>query len=365
MALLILFFLVSIIFSFLCSIWEAVLLSVPPSQVEIRYNEGTQAGKLLKKYKSEVDRPLAAILTLNTIAHTVGAIGVGAQATKIWGESLMSSLIIPVVMTLGILILSEIIPKTLGANYWPRLISFTVQSLKVVIFLLFPLVWLSELITKFLKKDKKKSVLSRDEFSAMAEIGAKEGIFKKGEGRIIQNLLRFNTILAKNIMTPRTVVKAASQDQTIMDFYNENKKLRFSRIPIYSETKDQINGFILKDELLSNIINENGDKLLGDIRRDIQIVNEQMPIPDLFNRLMEGREHIALVVDEFGGMAGIVSMEDVIETLLGMEIMDELDNIEDMQRLARANWEKRAKDLGILEPETEEEGNEDSVKKEE
>jgi CBS domain containing-hemolysin-like protein len=348
MGLLILFFSISIIFSFLCSIWEAALLSITPAEVEIRSQKGTKLGKRLKKFKANIDRPLAAILTLNTVAHTVGAIGVGHQAGVLFGSSILTTFIIPVIMTLAILILSEIIPKTLGANYWKELIPFTVKSLNVIIFLLYPLVWISQLITKWLKNDKNKSVLSRADFSAMTEIGDKEGIFKHGESRIIKNLLSFNTILAKDIMTPRTVAKVAREDQTIKDFFEENKNLRFSRIPVYSETKDDINGFFLKDDLLTNIINGNGEGKLKDITREIHIVNEQLPVPNLFNHLMENREHIALVVDEFGGMAGIVTMEDVIETLLGMEIMDEFDNIEDMQKLARKNWEKRAKELGLI-----------------
>ena len=359
MGLLIFFFLLSILFSFLCSVWEAVLLSITPSFVEVQYKEGTTTGKLLKSFKQDIDRPLSAILTLNTIAHTVGAIGVGAQAGKQFGDQDMVLAGYPLpfsieafvgaAMTLAILILSEIIPKTIGANYWRSLSSFTVRSLNIIIYALYPLVWLSQFITKALKKDKEKSVLSRADFSAMAEIGEKEGIFRSNESKIINNLLRLNTIRAEDIMTPRTVVKAANQETIIQDFYDKNQRLQFSRIPIFAESKDHINGFVLKDEILSSIIRDNGQAPLRDIMREIHIVNEQMPLPDLFNRMMEKREHIALVVDEFGGMAGIVTMEDVIETLLGIEIVDEQDNIEDMQMLARRNWEKRAKVLGLLE----------------
>jgi CBS domain containing-hemolysin-like protein len=359
MGLLILFFVLSIVFSFLCSIWEAVLLSITPSYAEVSYKKGTTTGKLLKAFKKDIDRPLAAILTLNTIAHTVGAIGVGSQAGKQFGnqDMVISGMTLPfsveafvgAVMTLAILILSEIIPKTIGANNWKQLSGFTVRSLNIIIYALYPLVWFSQFITKILKKDKEKSVLSRADFFAMAEIGEKEGIFRSNESKIIHNLLRLNTIRAKDIMTPRTVVKVADQETTIETFYEQNQRLQFSRIPIYADSKDHINGFVLKDEILSNIIKDNGQAPLKDIIREIHIVNEQMPLPDLFNRMMEKREHIALVVDEFGGMAGIVTMEDVIETLLGIEIVDEQDNIEDMQMLARRNWEKRAGHLGLLE----------------
>ena len=359
--LLILFFLLSICFSFLCSIWEAVLLSVTPSFVEIKSKQGTQTGKLLKQFKDDIDRPLSAILTLNTIAHTLGAIGVGAQATKVFGSSYMAiggvqlpfsmEAFVGAVMTLAILILSEIIPKTLGANYWEQLSGFTAHAIHILIYSLLPLVWLSQFITKKLKKDKSKSVLSRADFTAMAEIGEKEGIFRSNESKIIRNLLRLNTIRAKDIMTPRTVVKAADQERTIESFYQANQKLQFSRIPVFRDTKDHINGFVLKDEILSAMIHNNGNMPLKGIMREILIINEQMPLPDLFNRLMEKREHIALVVDEFGGMAGIITMEDVIETLIGMEIVDEQDNIEDMQSLARKNWEKRARSLGLIDEE--------------
>lgn len=361
MGLLITYALLSIIFSFLCSVWEAVLLSVPPSYVEIEAQKKSSTGLALKEMKDEIDRPLSAILTLNTIAHTVGAMGVGAAAATIWADSeplfvvpfidlaVTEETIVAVVMTLAILLLSEIIPKTIGASYWKSLTGFTVNSLKVVMLILFPLVWLSQQLTKLLKSPGHGSVLSRQDFRAMADIGAKEGVIKARESRIINNLLTFNQIQAQNIMTPRTVVQAADEKMTIGKFYEYNPRLRFSRIPIYNQNKDQINGFVLKDEILENMIKQNEEAPLSNIRRDIMIVNGSMPMPELFNRLMEKREHIALVVDEFGGMAGIVTMEDVIETLLGMEIVDELDGTVDMQALARANWEKRAKALGIIE----------------
>lgn len=354
----IVYFTLSIGFSFLCSVWEAVLLSVTPSFVEIQNKQGTRSGRLLKQFKDDIDRPLSAILTLNTIAHTLGAIGVGAQAGRLYGDSnlVIAGLEMPfsveafigAAMTLAILILSEIIPKTLGANYWEQLSGFTANAINLLIYALLPLVWLSQFITKKMKKDKSRSVLSRADFTAMAEIGEKEGIFKRNESKIIQNLMRLNTIRAKDIMTPRTVVKAADQEQAIANFYQANQQLQFSRIPVYQNTKDHINGFVLKDEILSNMIHSNGNRPLKEIMRDIMIVNEQMALPDLFNRLIEKREHIALVVDEFGGMAGIITMEDVIETLLGLEIVDEQDNIEDMQSLARQNWEKRARNLGLI-----------------
>lgn len=366
MGLLIAFFVLSILFSFLCSIWEAVLLSVPPAYVQIEYKKKTRTGLLLKEMKENIDLPLAAILTLNTIAHTVGAIGVGAQATIIWSGTYldmdlgftaihinMAGVIVPVVMTLAILLLSEIIPKTLGASYWKNMAGFTVKSLRIIIYGLWPLVWLSKWITKLLKKKDADIAFSRTDFRAMAEIGVQEGVFKKGESNIIQNLMRFNTVTARDIMTPRTVIIAANEEMSIAEFYQDHPALRVSRIPIYKDNKDQITGFILKDDLLQHLLEDKGDQPLKKISRDILMVTEVVSITELFNRLMEKREHIAIVVDEYGGLEGLVTMEDIIETLLGMEILDEMDNIEDMQRLARQNWQERARALGILKDEDE------------
>lgn len=356
MGLLITYFLFAISFSFLCSILEAVLLSITPSYVERQLTENPALGETLQDYRADIDKPLAGILTLNTLAHTVGAILVGVQANNIFAEqaldlgfmSISIESIIAGVMTFAILVFSEIIPKTLGANYWERLAPLSVRILKVILWILYPLVWFSQIMTKRLKSDENATIFNRADFNAMVEIGSKEGVFEENEFKIISNLMKFEKVLVRDIMTPRMVVKAAREKMTIQEFFNENKELRFSRIPIYEERIDNVNGFFLKDQLLTKMINNQGDLPLKEIRRDILIVHEQMPIPKAFQKLMTEREHIALVVDEFGGMEGIITMEDVIETLLGTEIVDEYDGEEDMQALARRNWEARAKKLGIL-----------------
>jgi CBS domain containing-hemolysin-like protein len=354
-SLLIAFFFMAIVISFMCSMWEAVLLSITPSYAQIKLKEHSRVGKLLQSFKENIDRPLAAILTLNTIAHTVGAVGVGNQATKIWvnANPLITSLVVPVVMTLAILVLSELVPKTIGANFWKELAPFTAKSLSLIITILFPLVWFSQFITKALKKDKSKSVFSRTDFLAMAEVGAEEGVFEKHELSIISNLIKFNTIRAKDVMTPRVIVKAVSRDLSIGQFYKDNRDERFSRILLYKDdSKDHITGYILKDELLTGLVERRADEPVHALERKIMTVHENFPIPELFNRFLREREHIALVVGEFGGMSGIVTMEDVIETLLGLEIVDEMDRVEDMQALARKNWEKRAKTLGLIDDST-------------
>lgn len=347
MLILILYLSVALFFSFLCSMLEASLLSITPSFVAAKVNENKSYGRTLKRFKEEIDLPLAAILTLNTFAHTIGAAGVGAQAQKIWGEEYLS--VTSAVLTLLILILSEIIPKTLGASFWKRLAPFTARALVILIYSpLYPFIILSKFITKIMNKKKGSDVLSRAEFQAMAEIGVQEGIFKKEESQILMNLMKFNNIVVKSIMTPRTVVVSAPEGESVGTFMESHGKVRVSRIPIYRENIDNITGYVLKDDLMQHMIEQKDDLPLRSLARNIMVVNEKMPIIRLFYKLIQEKEHIAMVVGEYGEMSGIVTMEDVIETLLGAEIMDELDNIEDMQKQAMKIWERRAKRLGLI-----------------
>ena len=347
-ALLVVFFLVSIVFSFLCSLWEASLLTIPPSYVEARSQEGTRVGRILKDFKENVDRPLAAILTLNTIAHTVGAIGVGAQATKIWpGNELVTGAIVPVVMTLAILILSEIIPKTIGATYWKRLAPFTARTLSVTIAALYPLVWLSQRITKLLKgSGGHGATMSRTDMAALATLSEREGVIESSESRMMQNLLRAREVKVSDIMTPRTVLVAAPRTQTIDEFLGSREELPFSRIPLYGESIDQVEGYALKDTLLLAALRGGGADPLHAYERRLLRVDHEASMPMVFDRLVAAREHIALVLGEFGGTAGIVTQEDVIETLFGLEIVDESDDTEDMQALARRFRDERRERAG-------------------
>lgn len=349
--LLITFFTLAITASFLCSLLEAVLLSVTPAYARLKLQQGDTVGRRLEVFKSNIDQPLAAILTLNTIAHTVGAIGVGEQSGKIWADAnpMITGVVIPTIMVLAVLILSEIIPKTLGANHWQKLVPFTVSTLTVIIYLLYPLVWFSQIITRTLKKDKSQSVYSHSEFLAMAEIGVSEGAVGKQDSKIIANLLRLDKVRVKDIMTPRTVVHLAPEQQAVRDFYASEGELPFSRIPLYEgKNKEHISGYCLKSDVLHYLVQGKGDRPLVDIRRKIHAVPESFPLSGLFEHFLQAREHISLVVDEYGGMAGIVTMEDVMETLLGLEITDELDSTEDMQALARKNWKKRARRIGLI-----------------
>ncbi len=366
MSLLIFYAVISIFFSFLCSILEAVLLSITPTFINVNKKDGKAFATTFEELKKDVDKPLIAILTINTIAHTVGAILVGVQAkvayaemygttqSTVFGITFSEELMVGIVstiMTILILIASEIIPKTIGATYWRQLANFTAKTLNIMVLALkwTGLLWILQLFTKLVGgKGHHGSVLSREDFTAMTDIAHEEGVFQKSESTIIKNLLRFDEVLVKDVMTPRAVVKIASDKQTIGSFFEENPKLRFSRIPIYTDKVDNITGFVLKDVILEEIIKKNDAVPLSEIKRDIVITKRSTPIPQLFDMLIAKREHIALVVDEYGSVSGLVTIEDVIETLLGLEIMDESDSVADLQVLARKNWESRAKESGII-----------------
>jgi len=356
MFLLILFFLISITFSFLCSIWEAVLLSISPSHIITLEKTNPKLGKTVHDLKEEIDRPLSAILSLNTIAHTVGAIGVGAQAGEIFGSNSISmgpvnlnyEAIIAAVMTLAILILSEIIPKTIGANYWKKLTPFTIRSVSLLMILLAPFVWISQWITKHLKNDSMESVLSRSDLAAYAEIGEESGAINSGESRIITNLLKMKSLRAKDIMTPRTVVFMKDENTTVEEYYKAQQNSPFSRIPVYQENRDHVTGIVLKDDILQSLADDQNSTLLKELKRDSFTVSDQMLLPELFETLLAKKIHLCLVADEYGSLLGLVTLEDVMETLLGIEIVDETDEAPDLQVLAREKWNERAKNLGLL-----------------
>jgi CBS domain containing-hemolysin-like protein len=361
MTTLLLFAFFSIAFSFMCSIWEAVLLSISPSYVQMKVAEGGTTGELLQKFKKDVNAPLTAILSLNTVAHTVGAILVGASTGAAFGEGgftipgieyvVSYEVLVSVVMTLAILILSEIIPKNLGATYWKQLAPFTVKALNVLvmIFTWTGFIWVSDKIKKMLLRgdDPHGTALSRTEFIAMAEAGTESGELKVEEGRILKNLMAFESLTVHDVMTPRTVVIGARKTMTISDFYEKFDDSPFSRYPVFGETRDQVEGYVLKDQVYKAIIKDGGRDSITTLMRDLVPVPESTSLHKLIDLMLERREPIAMVVDEFGGLEGLVTMEDAMETLLGLEIMDEMDTSKDMQDLARRRWRKRAEAMGL------------------
>jgi len=344
--LLVLYVLLALVFSFLCSVAEAVLLSITPSFVAGLREVKPRFGALLERLRQEkVDRSLAAILTLNTIAHTVGAIGAGAQASAVFGSDWMG--LFSAAMTLMILFLSEIIPKTLGAVFWRRLAWPTAQFVRLLIGLLFPLIWLSEGVTRLIARRRDVHAFDRQEFVALADLGQQAGQLDERESRIIRNLFRLASLTARDIMTPRTVMYALQRDGTVAAALAARPDAPFSRIPLYGRDLDDVTGFILKDELLLAQAQGRGEDKLASLQRDIATVTGEMRLSALLELLLDKRQHVALVAGDYGGTKGLVTLEDVVETLLGMEIVDEVDRVEDMQALARQQWQKRARALGL------------------
>lgn len=346
MTLLLLYVALAIGVSFACSVMEAVLLSVTPGYIGALERKGHPAGPRLRELKDEIERPLAAILTLNTIAHTVGAAGAGAQAAIVFGSAAVG--VFSAVLTFLILILSEIIPKTLGASYWRRIAPPVARILPALVWLVWPLVILSLWLDRLLsREDARGATVSREEIAAMAEEGRRVGVVRESESRILERLFLFAELRAHDIMTPRTVVFALPAEAALEEVLEEHAAIPFSRIPIYRDEPGDVSGYVLKDDVLRRAASGEGDVRLEELRREFLVVPESLALPDLFERLVEEGELISLVVNEHGAVEGIVTMEDVIETILGREIVDEADSAEDMRELARRRWRRRAERMGI------------------
>jgi CBS domain containing-hemolysin-like protein len=345
MTLLLTYLFLALSISFLCSITESVLFSVSLSFVKTKEAKGSKSAKLLKRFKEEIDRPISSILTFNTIAHTVGAAGVGAQATKIWGEAYFG--IVSATLTLLILLLTEILPKSIGARYWRGLAIPVALIVNVMIYLMYPVVWVSKGITRLVSGNKPQEKVSREEIAALTDIGFEEGIFAESESKTIKNLIRSRSIKANEVMTPRTVVASVPEEKRLSDFFNDPEVRKHSRFPVYDQKPDNITGYVLKYDITDQLGKGNGDMHIRDIRRHIVICYENITIPKLLDIMLESKEQIAVLVDEYGGMSGIVTLEDIIETIFGLEIVDECDTQADMQQLAKDRWRERAENMHI------------------
>lgn len=344
--LLILFVLIAIGISFICSLAEAALLSMTPSYIADLQETNPKKSNMLKRLKVDnIDQSLAAILTLNTVAHTLGSIGAGAQATIVFGSAWFG--LFSAFMTLAILFLSEIMPKTLGTIYWRQLGGMVAYFVRGIILLLYPLIWFSEKLTKLLVRGKEPQAFSRREFAALASIGEESGQIDPLESRIIRNLLAFGAIKVEDIMTPRSVMLAFEEHKTVADLLVDRPKLTFSRLPIYDGDLDNITGFVLKTDMLLAKFNHAAHKPLTQFKRDITFVFSKMKLFDLLELMLKNRIHIAITVGEYGEVKGLVTLEDVFETLLGLEIVDEIDRVEDMQALARQMMDRRVERLGM------------------
>ena len=345
MLLLITYVVVAIGFSFACSIMEAVLLSVSDAHVALLEKKGKQSGKLLRRLKDDVSKPLAAILTLNTIAHTIGAAGAGAQAAEVFGNNWVG--LASAILTLLILVFSEIIPKTLGAHYWKQLSAATAYTLKYLIVVLYPFVRLSDALTRQLIDEPTLSGFSREEFAAMAELSSRHGKIGAQESRFLKNLLKYKNAQVRNVMTPRTVIFSLSADSTVEQYYHQHDKVTFSRIPIFDGEPDNIVDYVFRSDLFLAQARGNGERPLGDYGRDLHSLLETSSISQALNELLAKRVHMMLVVDEYGSVVGLLTLEDILEAMLGLEIVDEKDQAGDMRKLAKKLWLKKAKSKGL------------------
>ena len=340
MTALLVYFFIALLVSFLCSLLESVLLSVSHAHIAVLVKDGKKRGIIMSSLKENINRPLSAILTINTIANTVGAAGVGAQTYSVLGSSWVA--ISSFVLTLSILFFSEIIPKTLGANYTTSLVGFTAYMTRGLIFFVFPMVFIGEKISKFLKKDDKdKSKASREELIAMAELSEDEGAIDSQEGDIIENLMKLDNISAEEVMTPRSVMFALSKMDTVGEVVDKYTPLVFSRIPIYEKSLDQIIGFVHRYDLVNKQAEDQFNVQMYSLMEPVHTVTDKESVATILDQFVKRRQQIFIVADEFGTTTGLITLEDAIETLLGVEIVDEHDSVVDMRKLATAKLEKR------------------------
>jgi len=338
MTLLFIYLTIAIGVSFICSILEAVLLSITPSHIEKTLTENPRAGKQLTHIKEHLDKSLSSILILNTFAHTMGAAGVGAQALIVFGPKWET--LIAILLTLVILFFSEIIPKTLGATYWQKLAIPSSYLIQWLVRLVYPLVWISTRLTKLFSANKGNEI-TREEIIALASLGHKGGTLIQQENKYLSNMLRLREIRTEEILTPRTVVHMFEEATTVSEALQDPRTREFTRLPIYHDTPDDITGKVIKHHLYEAERNGNGDMPLSDCAKKIYRVSEKLPVQQLLDLFIKKRAHLFLVEDEYGQTAGIVTLEDAIETLLGREILDESDEIEDMQELAKNKYRER------------------------
>ena len=339
MTLLIIYLLLTMGISFLCSLLESVLMSTPISYINMKEDEGDKNAALFLKLKQEPERPLGAILSLNTIANTLGAAAVGHQATTLSGGDHWFG-IISAAMTLLILVFSEIVPKSIGTSHWKNLLWLS-QLMQFLVYLLFPIVWLIEKLHNSISDEDPDTGISREEVSAMANMGEEEGVLDNSENKVIQNIIKLDDIKAYDIMTPRIVAAIAPESMTLKQFYKQEDLSHNSRIPVYSDSPEFITGYILRYDVLENLAEDKFDMRLKSIKRKIAAFHEETSVSDIWESLLKTRDQIALIIDDYGCFQGIITLEDIMETILGMEIIDENDTITDMQQYAKERWLKR------------------------
>lgn len=338
MGLLLLFLFGALAISFLCSLLESVLMSTPLSFISMKEEEGDRSARLFGRLKEDIDDPIAAILSLNTIANTIGAAGVGRQTTILFGSEWFG--FVSAIMTVLILVFSEIIPKTIGTSHWKKL-TFLAHIISALVVLMYPFVVLIRYVSRLFTKEEGEAAVSREEVSAMANMGEEEGVIDKGENKVIQNIIKLEGIKAYDVMTPRTVAATAKDSMTMKEFYKNDQLSHYSRIPVYSGNPENITGYVMRYDVLENLADDNFDSPISTLKRDIRMFNEEMSVSDIWEALLMTKSQIGIIIDEYGSFQGIITLEDIIETIMGMEIVDENDSVADLQQYARERWEKR------------------------
>lgn len=346
MTLLLIFLFSAMAISFLCSILESTLLSTPLSYVNMREDEGYKPAIRFKQYKTDNARPIAAILSLNTIANTIGAAGVGAQANQVFGSMWFG--VVSAVTTILILVFAEIIPKTIGTSQWKHLMGFATAAIRTLIIILFPIVWLVEKFTRTISpEDEDEAAVSREEVAAMADMAEDEEVIDEDENKIIQNVIKLDDVKAEDIMTPNTVAAVAPENMTLKEFYRNKNFSPFSRIPVFSDNDQYLTGYVLRSEALENLADDHFEITLANIKRPLKFYNEKESVSDIWDSLILHKEQICAIIDEYGCFQGILTLEDIIETIFGLEIIDERDSHPDMQQYAREYWEQRKPALDL------------------
>jgi CBS domain containing-hemolysin-like protein len=336
---------IALCFSFMCSLLEAILLSSSPAHIEAMVNKRQQVGVLMQQHKARLELTISAILTLNTFAHTIGAAGAGAEAVAVFGEAYFG--VISFALTLIILLLSEILPKTIGAAYWKQLLPFAAYALRAMVFIMYPLLIGMNWFAKLFSKQEDEPTVSRSDFEALANIGQAEGEIHENENKVMKNLLRLGDLQVSDAMTPRTVMFALPSRFTVAEVAQKHRILPYSRIPIYNQRIDDIDGFVLRTDILGRLADDADGVVLGDLKRPLHSIPESLPMDKALDVLMKQGQHILLVFDEYGGTAGIITLEDVLEQLLGAEIMDETDAVRDTRAEAAVRARRRMAEIGV------------------
>jgi len=347
MALLIILFIAVVGTSFLCSMLESILLSVSVAYISVLEKKNQKAGRLLKNLKEDIDKSISSILILNTIANTLGATAIGVVAQDVFGGDDNAIMFISILLTFLILFVSEIIPKTIGAVYWKNLAIFAAYLIKFFIFLTYPIIKITTFVTKKINKDNDNDTISREELIHTTLLSEEDGVINDMESDIIKNSLQLKEIKIKDILTPRSVMYAVDENITIEKLLKDEQTFKFSRIPVYGKNFDDIKGMILTKEIFKQSIIDN-TVTVKYIMKKIKKINENIPVLKALTKFIQTKEHLLLVTDNYGQTEGVVTLEDCIETLLGLEIVDEFDTVEDMRKLATLKMKQKRKQEEVI-----------------